>query len=248
VDALRTHRDAAANVAAVVLPLAVAAILVPFRASFAAPAAALVLVAVVVAVAGMGHRAAGFLASVSATLWFDFFLTRPYERFAITHRPDIETAISLFIVGMVVTELAARNRKHRETAIEESDYIGLIHRVSELTASGSPSDQVIERATAELVDLLHLRDCRFESQPSARPVPRIERDGRVKVAGALWEVHRLGLPGPESELVVSARGRTMGRFVLKPTPGQAVSLQRRVVAVAIADQVGAALLPQLRLA
>jgi len=147
-----------------------------------------------------------------------------------------------------VTELAARNRHHREAAIEESEYIGLIHRVSELTASGSPSGEVIERATAELVDLLHLRDCRFESHQAERPVPRIERDGRVKVAGALWEVHRLGLPGPESELVVSARGRTMGRFVLKPTPGLAVSLQRRVVAVAIADQVGAALLPQLRLA
>ena len=247
-DALRTHRDAVADVAAVLLPLAVAAILVPFRASFAAPAAALVLVAVVVAVAGMGHRTAGFLASVSATLWFDFFLTRPYERFTITHRPDIETTISLFVVGMVVTELAARNRHHREAAIEESEYIGLIHRVSELTASGSPSGEVIERATAELVDLLHLRDCRFESHQAERPVPRIERDGRVKVAGALWEVHRLGLPGPESELVVSARGRTMGRFVLKPTPGLAVSLQRRVVAVAIADQVGAALLPQLRLA
>jgi K+-sensing histidine kinase KdpD len=248
VDAIRRHRDAAAGVAAILLPLAVSAILVPFRASFATPAAALVLVAVVVAIAGIGRRAAGFLASVSAALWFDFFLTRPYERFAITHRPDIETTISLFVVGMVVTELAARNRHHREAAIEESEYVGLIHRVSELTASGSPSDEVIERARAELVELLNLRDCRYESTPAARPVPRIERDGRVKVAGALWEVHRLGLPGPESELVVSGRGRTMGRFVLKPTPGLAVSLQRRVVAVAIADQVGAAMLPQLRLA
>ena len=115
-ERIRHHRDSLAIVAALVLPLVVAAILVPFRSSFADTASALVLVAVIVAVAAIGSRAAGFLATVSATLWFDFFLTRPYERLAITHRPDIETAVSLFVVGIVVTELAARNRHHHEVA------------------------------------------------------------------------------------------------------------------------------------
>ena len=40
----------------------------------------------VVAVAAAGHRAAGVLAAVSAAVWFDFFLTVPYERFTITGR------------------------------------------------------------------------------------------------------------------------------------------------------------------
>jgi hypothetical protein len=35
---------------------------------------------------------------------------------------------------------------------------------------------------------------------------------------------------------------------MEPTPGSPISLERRVVAVAIADQVGSALLPDLRLA
>jgi hypothetical protein len=56
----------------------------------------------------------------------------------------------------------------------------------------------------------------------------------------------MGLPGSELELLVEGRGQTLGRFVLEPTPGVPVSRQRRVVAVAIADQVGAALLPRLR--
>jgi len=59
-------------------------------------------------------------------------------------------------------------------------------------------------------------------------------------------VHRVGLPGPELELPVQGRGRILGRFVLKPTPGYPVSKQRRIVAVALAAQVGAALLPELR--
>ena len=81
------HRDVVAFAAALVLPLGVAAILVPFRSSFANTASALVLVAVIVAVAVAGNRFSGLVATVSATLWFDLFLTRPYGRLAISHRP-----------------------------------------------------------------------------------------------------------------------------------------------------------------
>jgi hypothetical protein len=245
-DRFRSHRDSVATVAALVLPLGVAAILVPFRSSFATPASALVLVAVVVGVAALGNRGAGLLATVSATLWFDFFLTRPYERLAITHRPDVETAVSLFVVGVVVTELAARNRHHSQAATEGSESVGLIHVVSELVALGAPAHEVIERVRIELIELLHLRDCRYESRAPERPRVRIEPDGHVILAGGVWGVHRVGLPGPELELLVQGRGRTLGRFVLKPTPGYPVSKQRRVVAVALAAQVGAALVPELR--
>ena len=61
-ERIRLHRDQIALVAAVVLPLAVAVILVPFRSSFAATAAALILVAVIVAVAALGNRISGFVA------------------------------------------------------------------------------------------------------------------------------------------------------------------------------------------
>ena len=246
VDRIRQHRDLIAVAAALLLPLGVAAALVPLRSSFANTASALVLVAVVVAVAVIGNRIAGFLATVSATVWFDFFLTRPYLRLSMTHRPDIETAVSLFVVGMVVTELAARNRHHYQWAHEESDYVGLIHSLSELSASGAPREAVIQRARTELIELLHLRACRYESESSGRRTIRIEHDGHVLLGGNVWNVDRMGLPGPELELLVQGRGRTQGRFALTPTPGFPVSLERRVVAVAIADQVGAAHRLQLR--
>jgi hypothetical protein len=245
-DRIQQHRAAIVNLGAVVLPLAVAAVLVPFRSSFTDTAAALVLVAVIVAVAVVGSRPAGFLATVSATVWFDFFLTRPYEQLAITHGADIQTAVSLFVVGMIVTELAARNRQHQESAIEESDYIGLIYRLSELVASGAPADEVIERVRRELIKVLALRGCRYEPGIGPGHGIRMDHDGTVVIGEVSWAVNSLGLPGPELALLVQRRGQTLGRFVLEPTPGLPVTLQRRVVAVAIADQVGAALTPQLR--
>jgi len=244
-EIIRLHRDQIALLAGVALPLAAAAILVPFRSSFANTAAALILVAVIVAVAALGNRVAGFVATVSATVWFDFFLTRPYEKLAITHRPDIETAICLFVVGIIVTELAARNRHHRTTAVEEAEFVGLIHDVSELATSGAPSREVVECVRKELIPLLHLQQCRYESGPAKYPMMRLEHDGQVLLGGRIWAVDRLGLPGPEIELLVQIQGRALGRFVLTPTAGTPVSNERRVVAVAIADQVGPSLRPLL---
>ena len=192
---------------------------------------------------GGGDRLSGFVAAVSATVWFDYFLTRPYEKLAITHRPDIETAVSLFVVGIIVTELAARNRHHHESAVEEADFVGLIHEVSEFATSGAPPCQVIDRVRRELVTLLHLQACRYESGPADKPMMQLGHDGRVLLGGRVWDVDRMGLPGPEIMLLSQNQGRALGRFVMTPTPGYEISYERRVVAVAIADQVGAALRP-----
>jgi K+-sensing histidine kinase KdpD len=242
-EKIRLHRDQVAIAAAVALPLAVAAILVPFRSSFTNTASALILVAVIVAVATLGNRVSGIVATISATIWFDFFLTRPYEQLAITHRQDIETAVSLFVVGIIVTELAARSRHHHETAVAEADFVALIHDISELATSGTPSREVVARVRDELVTLLHLKSCRYVSGSSDEPMTQLEHDGRVVLGGRVWGVDRMGLPGPEIELRVQSQGRTLGRFVMTPTPGYEVSYERRVVAVAIADQVGASLRP-----
>lgn len=99
-------RDRLAVIAALAVPLGVAATLIPFRGSFPNTEAALVMLLVVVAVAANGYRLAGILAAASAAVWFDFFLTRPYERFTITRRADIETTILLLVIAVAVTELA----------------------------------------------------------------------------------------------------------------------------------------------
>ena len=52
------------------------------------------------------------------------------------------------------------------------------------------------------------------------------------------------LPEQGAEIPVLVRGQQIGRFVLEPTPGVAVSLEQRLVAVAIADQVATVWMPE----
>ncbi|MFE6156682.1 DUF4118 domain-containing protein [Streptomyces sp. NPDC057889] len=101
-------RDRLALVAGLAGPFLVALALVPFRTGLSQTNAALVLVVVVVAIAALGSRPAGALAALSAAAWFDFFLTRPYQTFDINASDDIETAVLLLIVGLIVSQIAAR--------------------------------------------------------------------------------------------------------------------------------------------
>ncbi len=93
----------------------------------------------------------------------------------------------------------------------------------------------------ELRDLLSLRDCRFDPEPGLRPTAKIERNGEITIGEFRWGVHSMGFPGKEVELPIIGHGRTQGRYVLVPTPGEAVSFDKRIVAVALAGQVGAAM-------
>ena len=47
-----------------------------------------------------------------------------------------------------------------------------------------------------------------------------------------------------AELVVQGFGRTFGRFLLTPTPGLPVTFDRRIIAIALSDQVAAAFLAE----
>jgi hypothetical protein len=101
---------------------------------------------------------------------------------------------------------------------------------------------VLLSAQVELEQLLHLASCRFEAPPYLVPLATIERNGAVTGTSVRHYAHgELELPREGSEIPVLARGQQIGRFVLEPSEGTGVSLEQRLVAVAIADQVGAAL-------
>ena len=74
----------------------------------------------------------------------------------------------------------------------------------------------------------------------------LERGGAVLATHHRYTLDGFELPREGVALPVLARGRPVGRFVLTPTPGAGVSLERRIVAVALADQAGAALNPAER--
>ena len=235
------RRIRAALVAALVAPLALTLILVPFRMTFASTAASLLLVAVIAAVAIVGNRFTGVVASISAALWFDFFLTMPYQRFAMSHRSDIETAICLLLVGIIVTELAARSRHHYEFAAQQIHNLRTIHDLADLAASSAATSLLISETEASLTKLLGLRACQFEPGEPREPMARIDPDGSVMQGKLIWPADKIGIPGPKAEVRAQWRGRTLGRFVLVPSPGEPVSRESRLVATSLVELVGAAL-------
>lgn len=236
----RNLRDRVVTIAAVVLPLAVAAVLVPFRTTLPSTVAVLLLVTVVVAVAANGQRVAGLLAAISAAAWFDFFLTQPYERFAITHREDIETTVLLVAVGAAVTELAVRGRRHKSVAKTEAGYLVAIRTTADLVASGASSTDVISLVRRQLTELLTLRECRFQ-RGRLGGLPTFDSDGNVLWAGSTLDVDRVGLPADPIELRAMCNNRALGRFVLTFEPGSRPGELPRQVAVILANQAGDAL-------
>jgi hypothetical protein len=243
-DVLRRFgRDRAALLAGLLVPAAVAAGLTPWRTAVPNTDGALILVVVVVAVAvaAAGNRAAGLLASASAALWFDFFLTVPYEHFAITRRTDLETTLLLLAVGVAVTELALRSRRHQARSDTEAAYVTALHTTAELLAGDQPGTAVAEQVTIYLTALLGLRACRYEDGVALGRPPSLQPDGHIAWNNGRWDIDRHGLPDCEIELRVRADGHVLGRFMLAAQPATAPSREARLVAVALADQLGAKL-------
>jgi hypothetical protein len=234
-------RDRAAIAAALIAPLAAAAILLPFRASWPNTNVALLLVVVVVAVAAIGNRVAGAIAAIGAAVWFDFFFTVPYERFTIRSSADVTTFALLLVVGVAVSQLAAYARRLKVVAITDAGYLAQIHQTASLTQTARFPEAVVDHVREQLVSLLDLQECRFEYGALLGHPPRLEPDGTVLAARGRWDVEKAGLPSEEIELRTFGNGQYYGRFMLTPKPGSRPSLQARLVAVTLADQVGRAL-------
>ncbi len=236
-------RDRLAVAAGLVAPLILAAVLVPFRRSFANTDAALALILVVVAVAAFGNRLAGYIAAVSAAVWFDFFLTRPYEQFTINRATDITTTVLLLLIGVAVTEIAVWGRRQHASASRRAGYLDGINDAARAVATGGSPSTLIDQIARSLTQLISLRSCQFQYGVAGIGRPgRIERDGEIRLDGRLVGAGEAGLPeGTSIELLVESGGRLQGRFLMEPVPGASPTREQLLVAVALADQAGAAL-------
>ena len=234
-------RDAAAIAAAVLAPLALAAILLPWRGSWPNTNVALLLVVAVVAVACLGNRLAGALAALSAAVWFDFFYTLPYDRLTISHSADVTTFGLLLAVGVAVSQLAARARRLRAVTLADAGYFNRIVASATLTQEAGTPYNVTEHVRGQLIDVLDLADCRFEYGKLLGQPPRLEPDGTVTTRYGRYPVDESGFPQEEVELLTFSNGQYTGRFMLTPKPGSRPSRRARLVAVTLADLAGHAI-------
>jgi K+-sensing histidine kinase KdpD len=232
--------------AALLAPPAVCALLIPFREHFDNANAALLLVVVIVAVAVFGIRLAGILAAISSAVWFDFLLTVPYYSFTIKNTDDVEQAVLLLAIGVAVTQIAIWGRRQQANASRRRGYLDGVITTSQAVAAGASTDDLIEQVRVELTALLGIDGAKFVAGSKETHGPRLNPDGSVTRGSHLLKVERDGLPtNAEIELTVQHAGETRGRFLLTAaTRIVRPDLEQRLVAVALADQVGAALSTQ----
>jgi K+-sensing histidine kinase KdpD len=224
---------------AVMAPIVVALLLVPGRTHLDSADDALVLVVVTVAIASTGSRIRAFATAIVAAVSFDFLLTRPYGSFRISRSADITTEVLFVVVGLLVGELAARGRRDRAAAALGRHEIARLHDLSQRIAHGEDPDFILIAVAAELRELLSLQDCRFvREQPSGKGA-WIAEDGTVRLNPLRWPSGTAGLPTQHVELAVRGGGEVVGTFILTPTPTTPISHEQCVVAVALADQLGA---------
>lgn len=195
-------REQMAALAGLAVPLALTAVLVPFRSSVPDTDAALALILVIVGVAASGHRLAGVLAAASAAVWFDFFLTVPYERFTITRRTDIETTVLLLAVGVAVTEIAVWGRRQHAAAARRAGHLDGLSTAARAVATGESAGSLTGLACERLTRLLSLSVCRYQDGAAGigfllTPGPRIRPSLEQRlVAVALTDQAGAALAGP----------------------------------------------------
>ncbi|MBK9180340.1 MAG: DUF4118 domain-containing protein [Acidimicrobiales bacterium] len=224
--------------AAVVL----AGALVPLRDDLDSAAFALVLVVVVVGAASLGGRLAGALTSLAAALAFNFFFTQPYGTLRVHAGDDVVTIVLLFVVGVMVGELSLLRERAVVRMRAQSEGLRDVHRAAELAAGGSSAADVWAEVQPALVHLLHLAVCRFEpADDEGYPLPRLDHRGRIEGTVHTHTPAGFEIPPSGVELAMDYRGRHLGRLVLVPQPGHGASLEQRKAAVAVADQLAAAL-------
>jgi K+-sensing histidine kinase KdpD len=222
-------------------PVIVAALLIPGRGHLNAANNALILVVAVVAVAVNGNRLAAAVAALSAAISFDFFLTAPYYSLRIARWDDVITDALLLVVGLVVGDLAARGQVHRARSDQRGGEVATMHAMTELVAEGEGPEFIAIVAAGELRDLLHLRDCRFTRDQEVSSAAHVTPNGAVLIGTVPWATGKFGLPTKEVDLPVRSHGFVLGHYLLTPKPIVPVSDEELRVAVAIADQVGAAM-------
>jgi hypothetical protein len=212
--------------------------LLPLRDHIANDVMALALVVPVLLAAVLGGRWPGAASALVAALCFDFFFTIPYQSLRIAGNDDISTFVVLLIVALIAAEVGIRARRGGRAARESRSDLDRLVRVIDIAAHEGDIEDVVSSARAELIGLFGLVDCVFESGPAHPEMPRLGIHGTIEGTPLVAAHTDFLLPPGGVEIEVIGRGIDFGRLVMFAGEPVRASLQKRAVAVAIADQLG----------
>ena len=199
---------------------------------------ALALVVPVLLAAVLGGRWPGACSALVAAICFDFFFTLPYQSLRIASSNDISTFVVLLIVALIAAEVGIRARRGGRAAQEARSDLDRLVRVIDIAAHEGDIEDVVSSARAELIGLFGLIDCVFESGPPRADLPRLGIHGALEGTPLIAAHNDFLLPPGGVEVEVIGRGIDFGRLVMFAGEPVRASLQKRAVAVAIADQLG----------
>lgn len=229
---------------AIFAPFAISGALAPARDRTPNTTVALLVTLSVVALGTTVTQRMALFAALSGGVGFDLFHTRPYGSLQITRLADVETTVLLVAIGVVVGQLASRSRMHQADAAGAGRDVERLHELAEMVAGGAPVGDVVTATTREITEILRLRSCVFDGALSDRPGPFVERHGAVTWGQIGWKISTFGLPSKPISLVIEHQAMPLGRFVLRADPAELTTARQLLVAVALADQAGAAIAAQ----
>ncbi|MBI5953898.1 MAG: sensor histidine kinase KdpD [Chloroflexi bacterium] len=107
------------------------------------------LASVVISAIFLG-RGPSLLASIAGVLAFDFFLVPPYHTFAVDDTEYLVTFGMLFMVSLIISSLAAKEREQAEAAIRRESQTSALYNLSKDLASATDLKKVAEVIIANI--------------------------------------------------------------------------------------------------
>jgi two-component system sensor histidine kinase KdpD len=109
----------------------------------------------IVAIAARYGRGPSVVASVASVAAFDFFFVPPYFTFVVADTQYLLTFVVMLIVGLVISGLTARIRRHAEAARQRSERTAALYAMSRELASTRGVDALVQIALRHIGEVFH---------------------------------------------------------------------------------------------
>ena len=155
-------------------------------------------------------------------MWFDFFLTEPYQRFTIADPDDIEATVLLVLIGVGVTEIARWGHRQQGRAARRSGYLEGVLGAARIVSEGhTPASTLVDVVCSQITHVLGADNCRFVTGPiHDTRIALLDHDGVVTRGDHTVDVEKVGLPHDEYLALLVRRGpRVIGHFLVTATAG-----------------------------
>lgn len=182
----------------------------------------LYLLVVVMSAVSWGRGPAA-LASLLSVLAFDFFFVPPFFTFAVSDTQYIFTFIGLFVVGLVISQLAARVREQIEAARERELEAETLYNLSRALAVLADLDAILETMVAQVGETFGRQVAVLLPDATKRLQVRAASPGLAlhenDMAVAMWSFEHAQLAGRGTDTLPAAKIRCLPLKTARGTLG-----------------------------